>query len=121
MQYFCCYVELAEYYLLSAHLYSTCQMRSCACQVRDVVVEVPGGGPASAAPVVVLRTDTLTLRSLASPLTESGDIDERGGAASALEALEKLLSDGVESPAALAEAVAEVPQALLAPVDDPVS
>lgn len=107
--------------MLSAHLFGICQMRSCACQVRDVVVEVPGGGPASAAPVVLLRTDTLTLRSLASPLTQSGDVGDRGGAATALEALEKLLLDGVESPAELAEAVAEVPQALLAPTGDPVS
>ncbi len=82
-------------------------------QVRDVVVELPceraGEGPAGAARSVVLRTDTLVLRSL--PPVAAFDLGgpvNGDGAAAALEDLETRLRGGAGVPEELDAAAEEV-------------
>ena len=87
--------------------------RAAPAQVRDIVVELPcecpGEGPAGAAQSVVLRTDTLVLRSLPPGAAfDLGGPVNGDGAAAALEDLETRLRGGAGVPEELDAAAEEV-------------
>ena len=78
-------------------------------QVRDVVVEAPSERPGGVASAVVLRTDTLTLRSL--PTATGCDSSAGTGStdgAQELEALEALLQNDSQSEADVTTAIEAV-------------